>query len=1251
MATNLSVIFNMIDNVSSKLASVGGAGRNTVNTFRNIEESANASFDRVSESADNIGRSFDRTSTSAGSLASSIKEYDGVLANVAESSNDFSSANQQAEEALSETVDAATRAADDVAELGEGMGEAGRNSKELGEKMEETARKSDELGDKFKETGDKSEEFGDKGKNSIDAIQGALVSAGLIALVHELSQEFEECAQKAETVETSVAQLQTIAGQDHIAQLSNEILDLSNDTGQAADGLAEVAYNAVSAGTKAEESVDMASSASKLAVAGFTDTASALSVVETALNSYGEAAGGAEHISDSLIQVQNLGVTTVRELAAQMGKGISTASAYNVSLENLESGYISITKAGINTAEGTTYIASMLNELGNATSDVSKVLKTETGETFGQLMKEGNSLADVLSILYNAADQNSEALMNMWGSAEAGKAANAIIGQGLETFNQNLATLKDGAGATQSAYEIMADTTEYSHQRMDNAIENTQLQIGNALNPVLSKMYNEFSEMAISVGKFVEENPVVVKVIASIAVGLGALTVAVAAATAAQALLNATMLANPVVWLIGGVAALAAGLVFLADSYDQATDSSDNLTVASQEHEEKMNDLNKQYDEACDKYGKNSEEANKLAGEIANLEASYDHAGETVGEFQKRINSLNDDIDKIHSTYEDNVTSADKLYDSSTLLIGELQALQSQTQLSNSQMTLMKNIVEELNGSYSDLNLTIDETTGKTNFSTTDLFDFAQQQHKQQKLDAASKGLMESLGKYTETQDAYKQSIKETSDSWDKYQEMEDKWINDHPILSEIGKGAEVNWSSDLGKQFDQWEKSNDAQNEASKAYDQLNDDIREYCDALGYGKEETEDFIEQLQNGSLSAEQSATKFGESGDTITSYADAVNGGVSSVKSSLEELAKKYDDAYDDALESFEGQYALWDKVENKSKTSVDKINNALQSQIDYWNNYANNLENLKGRDIKGLSDVLQNMDDGSEESAAALSAMARASDKEVEKIVQKYEKLQKAQGKTAGDVADLQTDFSGSLETMSHDLESSIKKMNMESDARSAATKTLQAYIDAINNKKGEAVSAAQAVADATSKALKSASESASSSLPSTPKVKIPKLPGHKSASEIASSSLPSIPKAKIPKLPGHASGTTDSEEVYVAGEEGPEIIVSGGGDTVFPTEETDRIISAIGDNDRQDNVQIATPVENRQSRMAAEESETTGGDRTVTLRIEGAGTISVGANTSKEEAWGAAKGKIKSAFMSLLKEEVYEEGAGAYEF
>ena len=67
-------------------------------------------------------------------------------------------------------------------------------------------------------------------------------------------------------------------------------MGLSNDTGQAAEGLADTAYNAISAGTAVEESINAAAQANQLAVAGFTDTTSALSVMETAVNSYGEAA-------------------------------------------------------------------------------------------------------------------------------------------------------------------------------------------------------------------------------------------------------------------------------------------------------------------------------------------------------------------------------------------------------------------------------------------------------------------------------------------------------------------------------------------------------------------------------------------------------------------------------------------------------------------------------------------------------------------------------------------------------------------------------------------------------------------------------------------------------------------------------------------------------------------------------------------------------------------------------------------------
>ena len=414
MAKNLSVVFNAIDNISNRLGAIASSGRTVESSFQNMERGLNISFGSIERGSDVISQSFERTSESAVSLASNVGAYGGEAANAAGSANSLASSSSSAETSLIEAANAAEDAAGEIEDMGE----------------------------QAEQAGDSSEEFGERSARAMDNLNSMLVSGGLVAAFHKLEEAFAECAAQAEVVETSIAQLQTIAGGDSIHMLGDDIMALSNETGQAAEGLADTAYNAISAGTAVKESVDAADQANQLAVAGFTDTSSALSVLETAMNSYGEAAGGMEHVSDSLITVQNLGVTTVAQLAAQMGKAISTASAYNVSLENLESGYISVTKAGISTAEGTTYLSSMLNELGNSGSVISKLLKDETGNTFGELMNEGRSLADVLGLVYDACDNNAEAMMNMWGSAEAGKAANAIIGQGLDKFNENLTTLR-----------------------------------------------------------------------------------------------------------------------------------------------------------------------------------------------------------------------------------------------------------------------------------------------------------------------------------------------------------------------------------------------------------------------------------------------------------------------------------------------------------------------------------------------------------------------------------------------------------------------------------------------------------------------------------------------------------------------------------------------------------------------------------------------------------------------------------------
>ena len=263
--------------------------------------------------------------------------------------------------------------------------------------------------------------------------------------------------------ESSFAQVQTIMDTTQMSteDMSSAIQDLSNEMGISANELSGTVYNAISATGDTANAVELAAQASQLATAGFTDTSSALSVLTTAMNAYGLSADEAESISDSLIQVQNLGVTTVSELSSSMGKAIASASAYGVDLTNLESAYVSMTKAGINTAESTTYISSMLKELGDSGSSVGSIIQEETGKSFAELMNEGSSLGDVLGILNDSVDGDATALMNLWSSAEAGKASNAIISQGLEEFNENLETIGNTAGTTQSAYDTMADTLEH----------------------------------------------------------------------------------------------------------------------------------------------------------------------------------------------------------------------------------------------------------------------------------------------------------------------------------------------------------------------------------------------------------------------------------------------------------------------------------------------------------------------------------------------------------------------------------------------------------------------------------------------------------------------------------------------------------------------------------------------------------------------------------------------------------------------
>lgn len=208
---------------------------------------------------------------------------------------------------------------------------------------------------------------------------------------------------------------------------------------------------------------------------------------EVEVKAYDKGADEAGHVSDVLLTTQNLGKTSVDELAGSMGRVIPLAAAYNVSLENLSSGLAIMTANGIATAEASTYTKSMLNELGDTGSTVGKILKQQTGKSFAELNADGKSLGDVLQVLYDSVGGNATKFAGLWSSVEAGTGALSLASSGADKFNGVLQQMQADSGATQTAYDTMTDTMAY---KLDGVKTNAQ-NLGTALFDAVSGRLGE----------------------------------------------------------------------------------------------------------------------------------------------------------------------------------------------------------------------------------------------------------------------------------------------------------------------------------------------------------------------------------------------------------------------------------------------------------------------------------------------------------------------------------------------------------------------------------------------------------------------------------------------------------------------------------------------------------------------------------------------------------------------------------------
>lgn len=625
----------------------------------------------------------------------------------------------------------------------------------------------DQYGKSVREVRVSVEQLGESNRQAFNNLADQIVASGIKEKVEDIAKSLYECSESAEKFETASAKVSTIAdtSKKSMGTLNKEMLDLSTQTGTAVTDIAESTYQAISASVDTSKAVETVGEATKLAKGGFTDSTTAIDGLTTVLNSYGNKVKDASEVSDVFLTVQNLGKTSVNELASSIGKVATNAANYGVSLQDLGTAYIQLTKRGIETSESTTYIKSLMKELSKQGQKVALTLQTETGKSFAELMSEGKSLGDVIQILSDSVGGDATAFSNLFSRQEAATAATVLLKTGTEDYNNTLKKVTNSTGAADEAYKKMTDTSETAKQKMLNGIENLKIAIGTQLNESLDGMY-QHGQKAISWAKeFVEENPDVVKAVVSLTASLATLTTIFVGLTVVKTVtplitaFKVALMAHPIGLAATALATLVAGFVAAEAQTKKNVTATEKAAQANQKEIDKLNEKTKAIKES-----------------VQAAKDSFSSAEEEVAAVEMQAEKLM----KLNSIEKKNT----------------------------SQKNEMKAIVNSLSGQIPELAKAYDEETGKLKLSNTEVkklvanyeqlymtqaaWDDIKEQYKQKRkaknlLTEANKELKESEDRVTKAENAAIEAEKEWNKEAKKHQndayfdvnnnEQHKKWI------------------------------------------------------------------------------------------------------------------------------------------------------------------------------------------------------------------------------------------------------------------------------------------------------------------------------------------------------------------------------------------------------------------------------------------------------------------------------------------
>lgn len=858
----------------------------------------------------------------------------------------------------------------------------------------------DQYGDAVKDAGDATEDFGEESVSAVDALAQAMVAAGIADKAKEVAEALYDCVKTYGDFASQMSAVQAISGAtgEEMEALSQKAQQMGQTTSFTAKEAGQALEYMAMAGWKTGDMLDGLDGIMNLAAASGEDLAMVSDIVTDGLTAFGMAAEESAHFADVLAAASANSNTNVAMLGESFSYAAPVAGALGYSLEDVSVALGLMANAGIKGSSAGTALRGTLTNLAKPTKQVDgymQALGVSLTDSSGQIKPLSRLLGELREKFSGLTDAQKAQYAAGLAGKEAMSGLLAVVNASGADFEKLTQAINNCNGEAERMAQVRLDNFEGQVTLLNSALDGLKMTIGSQLAPLFEAVASGATSATNALSGLLEACPW----LSSALLGL------VSAAGAAALAIKGLAVANAVKAALGGLAAALA-----ANPYAAAAVAIVGVGTA-----------------------------------LASLAAYFADATSAAGKMPAALGEIN-------KAYEQSSTEINATAAAAENLVARLDVLGQQESLTAEEAAAYAQTVDQLKTLMPELNLEIDEHTGKLRDGTeavreqiAALQEQALAQAMQEKYKAILDEQAQAMIDLAEKQADYKVALADMEAIYTQMQATAEE-------LNRVERDSSLTYDEKQAKIAE----LQGRMMELSGAYTAAQDETNRLSDAVKESEGTVSQFDEALDKAQATAEQLPGALQESGGAVGDFGECIDSAVEKMIS----LESAYMETAEEALKSAESQFKLWDDLSGKVEESEVDVEKALESQEKYWTDLADNVTDLSSRGIEGMDGLVASLNDGSVEGTAAIESLSNKSDSELQQMVEQYNRTKDAQARWAGESANVITGYSNEMSKLSAQMATDVKKMDLNGEAVQAGKNTMQGYIDGVNANKGSLAAA-----------------------------------------------------------------------------------------------------------------------------------------------------------------------------------------------